>query len=62
MKNETAPELNGLLPLDLPHASERPNLRRNRQTRPCGRERAAWWFAQMRRVVAEGRDFPVAGV
>ncbi|MSU31730.1 MAG: hypothetical protein EXS25_03525 [Pedosphaera sp.] len=62
MKNETEAELSGLLPLDLPRASVRLNLRRNRQVRPCERERAAWWFEQMRRVVAEGRDFPVAGV
>lgn len=29
-------------------------LRRRSGVRPCSRERAAWWFAQMRRAVEEG--------
>ena len=33
-----------------------------RRQRPCSRERAQWWFAQMRRVVDEGREVKVAGV
>lgn len=33
-----------------------------RRQRPCSRERAAWWFAQMRRVVEEGREAQVTGV
>ena len=28
----------------------------------CTRDRAQWWFAQMRRVVAEGQDFDAPGV
>jgi hypothetical protein len=30
--------------------------------RPCSRERARWWFNQMRQVVEEGRTVEVAGV
>lgn len=28
----------------------------------CSHERAVWWFAQMRRVVDEGREVEVTGV
>lgn len=39
--------------LDLTLLSE-PSVRRApRRQRPCSRERARWWFAQMRRVVDE---------
>ena len=38
------------------------NRRGPRRVRPCSRERAAWWFAQMRRVVDEGREVEVTGV
>lgn len=39
--------------LTLPAASA--PVRRRSGARPCSRERAAWWFAQMRRAVEEGR-------
>lgn len=47
--------------LDLTLVSE-PSVRRApRRPRPCSRERARWWFAQMRRVVDEVCDAgPVA--
>jgi hypothetical protein len=47
--------------LDLTLVSE-PSVRRApRRQRPCSRERARWWFAQMRRVVDEVCDAgPVA--
>ena len=45
------------LPLDLPAAANRRTNRRQRALRPCGRERAAWWFDQMRRIVDTGADF-----
>ncbi len=32
--------------------------RRKRVVRPCSRERAAWWFDLMRRVVDEELEFP----
>ena len=31
-------------------------------SRACSRERARWWFNQMRQVVDEGRTVNVAGV
>jgi hypothetical protein len=36
--------------------------RSSRRVRPCSRERAAWWFAQMRRAVDEGREIEITGV
>ena len=54
--------MNGLLPMELPAQAPRRGRRRVRAVRPCGRDRADWWFDQMRRIVDEGRDFPVAGV
>ena len=45
------------LPLDMPSNSVRRSPRRVRAFRPCGRERAAWWFDQMRRIVETGADF-----
>ncbi len=30
--------------------------------RPCSRKRADWWFDQMRRLVAEGREMDAPGV
>lgn len=36
--------------------------RSTRRVRVCTHERAAWWFAQMRRVVDEGREVEVTGV
>lgn len=33
--------------------------RRRVLVRPCSRERAAWWFAQMRRAVDEGCNVSV---
>jgi hypothetical protein len=33
-----------------------------RQPRPCNRERADWWFRQMRRVVDQGLDYRAPGV
>jgi hypothetical protein len=45
--------------LDIPSNPIRRSPRRNRSFRPCGRERAAWWFDQMRRIVETGADFRV---
>jgi hypothetical protein len=45
------------LPLDMPMPPQRRAPRRVRNFRPCGRERAAWWFDQMRRIVETGADF-----
>ncbi len=39
--------------LDLTLLSEPAVRRAPRRQRPCSRERARWWFAQMRRVVDE---------
>ena len=47
--------------LDLTLVSEPAARRAPRRPRPCSRERARWWFAQMRRVVDEVCDAgPVA--
>ena len=63
MKNELEPTMTvDLLPVEPPDNPERRPMRRARPARACGRDRAAWWFDQMRRVVDEGRDFPVGGV
>jgi hypothetical protein len=51
-------QLDFTLPAPAP-ASARRSARRQR---PCSQERAAWWFAQMRRVVEEGREVEVTGV
>lgn len=75
MKNEatsaaavrpTAPALpgDGEIQLDFALANPAPRTR-NRSTvarRACSRERAAWWFDQMRRVVEDGRTVEVTGV
>lgn len=45
------------LPLEIPAMPARRIPRRTRPFRPCGRERAAWWFDQMRRIVDSGADF-----
>ena len=46
----------------LPAPSPIPPRRFERPARPCSRERAQWWFRQMRQVVEEGRTVDVAGV
>ena len=46
-------------PPSAPVARPRP---RNNGARQCRRDQAQWWFAQMRQIVAEGRDFNAAGV
>lgn len=49
--------------LDLVLAAPTPVFRRvTRPGRPCSRERARWWFNQMRQAVEEGRTVNVAGV
>ena len=48
--------------LDFTLPASAPIRRTFRRQRPCSKERAAWWFAQMRRVVEEGRDVEVTGV
>ncbi len=48
--------------LDFTLPAPTPVRRTSRRQRPCSNERAAWWFAQMRRVVDEGRDVEVTGV
>ena len=75
MKNELATPSNASAPapslrkprqLDfaLPSRPTPPSARRPRpdNARTCRRERAQWWFTQMRQIVAEGRDFNAAGV
>ena len=44
---------NHVAQLDLTLLSEPAARRAPRRQRPCSRERARWWFAQMRRVVDE---------
>jgi hypothetical protein len=46
--------------LDLAMPTPPPAVRRRLVVRPCSRERAAWWFEQMRRAVDEGREIPVS--
>lgn len=46
----------------LTEGNSRRGQNRQRRPRPCGRARAAWWFDEMRRVVDQGRDYPVTGV
>lgn len=46
-------------PLPLPTV---PPVRKVTAVRPCSRERAQWWFDQMRLAVDEGRTVEVAGV
>lgn len=46
----------------LPAPAPKPLRRPERPARPCSRERARWWFNQMRQVVDEGRTVDVAGV
>lgn len=50
--------------LDFTLPAEPPAPRRSLSpsARPCSRERARWWFNQMRQVVDEGRTVEVAGV
>jgi hypothetical protein len=50
--------------LDFTLPAEPPAPRRSLApgARPCSRERARWWFNQMRQVVDEGRTVEVAGV
>ena len=45
------------LPLETSVMPLRRAPRRVRNFRPCGRERADWWFDQMRRIVETGADF-----
>lgn len=45
--------------LDLAMPAPPPAVRRRQMVRPCSRERAAWWFDQMRRAVDGGREIPV---
>lgn len=51
-------QLDFVLPTPVPT----PPRRFERPARPCSRERAQWWFRQMRQVVDEGRTVDVAGV
>ena len=57
--NKSTAETAAWLPLDIPSNPIRRSPRRTRAFRPCGRERAAWWFDQMRRIVETGADFRV---
>ena len=54
---KTNATMNAWLPLEIPSTPVRRAPRRVRNFRPCGRERAAWWFDQMRRIVDTGADF-----
>ena len=55
--NKTHTTTTAWLPLEIPAIPLRRAPRRVRSFRPCGRERAAWWFDQMRRIVETGADF-----
>lgn len=46
----------------LPLALPRSRATQRRSAKPCSRERANWWFAQMRRVVEQELDFEAPGV
>lgn len=56
----TKPQLDLTLPVPEPTAT--PQRSPRRPTRPCSRERAAWWFQQMRRAIEEGTRFDAPGV
>ncbi|MSU84693.1 MAG: hypothetical protein EXS21_06205 [Pedosphaera sp.] len=55
--NKTNATTTAWLPLETPVMPVRRAPRRVRSFRPCGRERADWWFDQMRRIVETGADF-----
>jgi hypothetical protein len=63
---ETSPAMSGDGEIQLHFALADPAPRnRNRplsRRRACSRERAEWWFDQMRRVVDDGRTVNVTGV
>ena len=63
---QASPALSGDGEVQLDFALANPAPRnRNRPfspRRPCSRERAEWWFNQMRRVVEDGRTVDVTGV
>ncbi len=50
------------LDFSLAAAAPRTRNRAAAARRACSRERAAWWFDQMRRVVDDGRTVEVTGV
>jgi DNA-directed RNA polymerase subunit M/transcription elongation factor TFIIS len=60
----TKPQLDLTLPVpeSTPAAPSTPQRSPRRPTRPCSRERAAWWFQQMRRAIEEGTRFDAPGV
>jgi len=60
----TKPQLDLTLPVPepAPAAPSAPQRSPRRPTRPCSRERAAWWFQQMRRAIEEGTRFDAPGV
>jgi DNA-directed RNA polymerase subunit M/transcription elongation factor TFIIS len=58
----TKPQLDLTLPVPDPAAPSTPQRSTRRPTRPCSRERAAWWFQQMRRAIEEGTRFDAPGV
>lgn len=59
MKNSNRNSAKPQLDLTLPAAATTVT-RRSRKA--CSRERAAWWFRQMHRVIEEGGQFQVPGV
>lgn len=63
---QTTPALSGdgEIQLDFSLANPTPRNRRRPGSprRACSRERAEWWFNQMRRVVEDGRTVDVTGV
>ncbi len=60
----TKPQLDLTLPVpeSAAAATSTPQRSPRRPTRPCSRERAAWWFQQMRRAIEEGTRFDAPGV
>lgn len=58
------PQLDLTLPVTdpAPAAPSTPQRSTRRPTRPCSRERAAWWFQQMRRAIEDGTRFDAPGV
>ncbi len=63
-RSRCSDQLDFALPTALPSALPSPvhPARRRVVQRPCSRERAAWWFEQMRRAVDQGRDVPLGRV
>ena len=56
----TKPQLDLTLPVT--EVTATPQRSPRRPARACSRERANWWFQQMRRAIEEGTRFDAPGV